>query len=159
MCTATPGVALDPIPPRWQDRLRWRDLDYRLYRRVIEMWDARRLLGERLPEYLPHCARTASGRLGLRGAALDAAIEAASINAALRCAHPHRATRPAAARPPDRSGADLTTEVAWWGSVAVAFQRCRGIPPAGRRGPRHRAARRRNSATAATTRSTSSSVL
>jgi hypothetical protein len=36
-----PGIALDPAPSEFWDRLRVRDLDFRLYRRIIEIRDGR----------------------------------------------------------------------------------------------------------------------
>src|SRR6201996_7921013 len=38
LCQAVPGIALDPVPV-WADRLDPRDLQVRLYRRVIEIRD------------------------------------------------------------------------------------------------------------------------
>jgi hypothetical protein len=38
LCQAVPGIALDPVPA-WADRLDPRDLQVRLYRRVIEIRD------------------------------------------------------------------------------------------------------------------------
>lgn len=37
--TVMPEIALEPVEPRWRDRLHVRDLDLRLYRRVIEIRD------------------------------------------------------------------------------------------------------------------------
>ena len=38
LCQAVPGIALDPVPA-WPDRIHPRDLQVRLYRRVIEIRD------------------------------------------------------------------------------------------------------------------------
>lgn len=42
-----PAIALDPPPSALRDSLRWRDIDFWLHRRVIEIQDARRALRSR----------------------------------------------------------------------------------------------------------------
>jgi hypothetical protein len=39
LVAVVPGIALERVEPRWRDRLHFRDLDMRLYRRVIEIRD------------------------------------------------------------------------------------------------------------------------
>jgi hypothetical protein len=41
-----PGIALEAVEPRWRDRLHVRDLDLRLYRRIIEIRDGQLALSQ-----------------------------------------------------------------------------------------------------------------
>lgn len=95
---AAPTVALDPRPSRLRNRLTFRDLDYLLYRRVIEIRDGQLALLDRTSNrdagrstsgHIGHetqqllyalrrwtdDARTAQGRLGLGNADLTAEIQ------------------------------------------------------------------------------------
>jgi hypothetical protein len=97
------------------------DLSFRLYRRVIEIDDARLLLHPYLDPAVMTAARDAAAARGLRGEDLRAAVEAAGISAALRA---RQAGTPAPAQPPENTstgGGDLTREAAWLARVARAW--------------------------------------
>ncbi|HEY0697078.1 MAG TPA: MAB_1171c family putative transporter, partial [Micromonospora sp.] len=76
---AFPAVALDPPPSRRADLLLLRDLDYRLYRRLIEIHDARLALAP----YLAPVGADADTTAELRGLPADAVREAVRIRAAV----------------------------------------------------------------------------
>src|SRR5439155_23768653 len=97
-----------------------RDLDFRLYRRVIEIRDGRLALRGFLDERVAATADALGRRAGLSGDALAAATEAAVIAAALRAKAAGAPARPPAAEPVT-GGRDLADEVAWLTQVARAF--------------------------------------
>ena len=113
---AVPEVVLDRRAGRW----RFRDLDFRLYRRVIEIRDGRLALRGFLDERVAATADALGRRAGLSGDALAAATEAAVIAAALRAKAAGAPARPPAAEPVT-GGRDLADEVAWLTQVARAF--------------------------------------
>ncbi len=114
---SVPSIALDPPPSRLLDLLPPRDLDYRLYRRVIEIRDAQLALRPYLgPQAEPP------------GGALDeppsASREALRLKAALRArsdnAEPSGGPTVAF---PGASDQDFGKEVAWLTRVADSFRR------------------------------------
>jgi uncharacterized protein DUF6545 len=127
---ATPQIALTPPPPALLDRLDPRDLDLRLYRRVVEIRDGRLALQAYLdPDAVDRIRERAvdEGRTGRR---LDAAVEAAILAAGLRA-------RSAGATPPNgpshaviHGGPDLVSDTEFLAEVADAFAAAR---PDGRR--------------------------
>jgi hypothetical protein len=61
LCQAVPGIALDPVPV-WADRLDPRDLQMRLYRRVIEIRDGYLALTPVAVPGIEDVVRAAAGR-------------------------------------------------------------------------------------------------
>lgn len=91
----TPGIALEPVTPRWRDRLHVRDLDMRLYRRVIEIQDGQLALSR------PDVVKPQAGR-------------AADLRTALALPSEQRA-RPMT----------VDDEVTWWSEVALSYDQLR----------------------------------
>ena len=119
-----PGLALEAPSRRWRDRVRVRHLDRRLYRRVIEIQDARLALRDFLSATTAQVAAGTAHNLRLAGVAADAFIEAKVLEDAVRSvllATPasdpwDRVTRP---------GATTADEVEWLVRVSSSFS-----PPA-----------------------------
>lgn len=95
-----PGIALERPVPRWRDRLRIRDLDLRLYRRIIELRD-----GE-----LAVRSASINGTLGME------TLRASSLRSAMQVAE-----RSGAIPPTSASSASVTDEIAWWTAVSLAY--------------------------------------
>ncbi|WP_344325211.1 MAB_1171c family putative transporter [Streptomyces macrosporus] len=118
---AVPAIALEPPPSRALDRLPPSDLEYRLYRRVIEILDGYHALR-------PHLAHAAArhGHPPDR-ARHSPADEARFLKAALRARAEGSAAppSPAASVPPPFAGHrdDFAEEVAWLTEVARSFAR------------------------------------
>ncbi len=129
---ALPHIALSPEPPTLLARLSRfapRDINYRLYRKVIEIQDGLLVLRP----YMEPAAMAAAGRdaqrAGLSGEELRATVYATAVRAALRA---KRDNAPVGAHPvvPEPSSAkegDYAGEVAWLLSVARAYK---SLPPA-----------------------------
>jgi Family of unknown function (DUF6545) len=122
LCQAVPGIALDPVPA-WADRLDPRDLDMRLYRRVIEIRDGYMALAPVDVPGIEDLVQAAAGRHRLRPA--DQATLAAAVQlelarrAELRGDHwPAGAGLPPANRE-FLAGADLDSEVRLLTTVAT----------------------------------------
>jgi hypothetical protein len=124
---ATPEIALVPPTAAWRDKLTIRDLDFRLYRRVIEIRDGRLALR---PHFVPDVAATArrlGEAAGLSGDDLQATIDAATLAAALRAKARNEAVTasPAggvlASDHDSATGADLSSEVRWLKRIARTF--------------------------------------
>jgi hypothetical protein len=100
--------------------LRVARLRLRLYRRVIEIRDGLLAVHPYREQRVADAARERGTRAGLRGRPLDAAVEAATVAAALRS----RAAGdpPAAAGTPVTGGGDLDSDTAFLGQVARAFR-------------------------------------
>jgi len=120
---AVPMIALEPPPKRWLDRLPPSDLEYRLYRRVIEILDGYHALR-------PHLTHAAAQHGHPPGRARRSpADEARFLRAALSArAEDSTAPPPPASAPPppaERGGdhGDYADEVAWLTEVARAFAR------------------------------------
>src|SRR6185503_13449998 len=69
LIAVTPGLALAPPGNRIWDRLRMRDMDMRLYRRVIEIRDARLELRYLFAPSVVAASRALAPDRGLRGRA------------------------------------------------------------------------------------------
>lgn len=113
-----PEIALVP-PSRRPDWFVTRDLDFRLYRRVIEIRDGRLALRPYLDQQVTATALRFGRDAGLCGGDLDATVEAAVLAAAIRAKHEERAADTSAADAP--GGTDLPGELAWLVAVATAF--------------------------------------
>ncbi len=124
LVSVTPGIALDPAGSRLGDALRWRDLDVRVYRRVIEIRDGRLALRPYLDaavgEQVRSAAAAAAAGAGPREAA--AASEASLLLAAVASALAHRPPEVLAdGRGP--VGENLADELGWLTLVARHYRR------------------------------------
>ncbi|MBC2876892.1 MULTISPECIES: MAB_1171c family putative transporter [Streptomyces] len=124
-----PDIVLDPpVLCRIGDLLAWRDLDYRLYRRVIEIRDGQRALRPYMPEPAPGDG-DGDGGAG-PGARSGAEREAYALWVAIRDKCASRAPRGAAAEAAEasdgrREASGLTDDIAWLVRVSDAFVRLR----------------------------------
>jgi hypothetical protein len=135
LCQAVPGIALDPVPV-WADRLDPRDLQVRLYRRVIEIRDGYMALTPVAVPGIEDLVQAAAGRHWLCPA--DQATLAAAVQLELARRAELRGDRPgwaADGRLPWANqeflaGADLDSEVrllstvaTHWTTVSLAAER------------------------------------
>jgi hypothetical protein len=120
LCQATPEVVFDAPNPRRLGRWRIPDLDFRLYRRIIEIRDSRLALRPYLDQDATAAARRLAQAAGLHGDALRAVVEASVLADAI---YAKADGRPAQAHPMDDTpgGMDLAGELAWLTEVAKAF--------------------------------------
>ncbi|WP_372410177.1 MAB_1171c family putative transporter [Streptomyces luteireticuli] len=128
--TATPGIALNPRPANRLARLLPGDIDFRLYRRVIEIQDGLLALRPYMDPDIVTAARRSGHEAGLSGDALRARAQAVSLAAALRAKRDHRqrsAEEPAPLGPDTAEGGGYADEVAWLLRVARAYT---ALPPA-----------------------------
>lgn len=130
LCQSMPEIALVPPTSATRDRFAFGDVDFRLYRRVIEIQDGRLALRPYLAGGVAATARQLANAAGLVGDQLQAAVEAASLAAALRAKASEQdemgATTlgEAGGEPAGHpGGADLSSEIAWLVQVARAFDR------------------------------------
>jgi hypothetical protein len=114
---AAPEVVLDPPNAR---RWRIRDLDFRLYRRIIEIRDSRLTLRPYLDQDVAATAQRLGQEASLDRDALRATVEAALLAVAIRA---KARGRPAETHPTidTPGGDDLAGELAWLTDVAKAF--------------------------------------
>jgi hypothetical protein len=113
----TPEIALDPAGSERRDRLRLRDLDFRLYRRVIEIRDGRLALRPFLDADVAQRAREDALESGLDDDDVEAAVEARVLAAGVENARQHRTpddVLPAS----ELGGEDFMSEVEWLLRVA-----------------------------------------
>ena len=116
---ATPQIALVPPASAGADTFVVRDLDFRLYRRVIEIRDGRLALRPYLDREVAAAAHRLGEAAGLAGEELQAVMEASALAAALRA---KAQNRPVVVDHRDPTGgADLPSEIAWLVRVARAF--------------------------------------
>ncbi|MFE3179650.1 DUF6545 domain-containing protein [Streptomyces violascens] len=105
------------------------NITYRLYREVIEIQDGLLALRPYMDPAATETAREAAGRAGLTGSDLQAAVQAAMLDQALRAkgAAPGKRTGEAqATRDPYLSrSSHYTAEATWLLSVARAFSALR----------------------------------
>jgi hypothetical protein len=135
LCQAVPGIALDPVPV-WADRLDPRDLQVRLYRRVIEIRDGYMALTPVAVPGIEDLVRAAAGPHRLRPA--DQATLAAAVQLELARRAELRGDRPGWtadgglpwANREFLAGTDLDSEVrllstvaTHWTTVALAAER------------------------------------
>ncbi|MFC4535025.1 MAB_1171c family putative transporter [Sphaerisporangium dianthi] len=123
---AMPDIALDPPSSLAGDLLAsLRDLDFRLYRRVIEITDAMLVLRPHYSAEVAAEARTLGERHGLTGDALQATIEAVQMRRALlvRGDRVENARAPEAAPGVHPASPDINGEVRRLVEIARAFDR------------------------------------
>ena len=120
LIAVTPGLALEPPGSRTRDRLRVRDMDMRLYRRVIEIRDGRLELRDLFALSVVTASRALARGSGVHGRAADAFVEAKVLESALLAAATGQEvdTPWVGARPEGQSTAD---EVEWLLEVARHF--------------------------------------
>lgn len=138
LADCAPEIALTPRRGRLVDRLDPRDLDFRLYRRVVEIRDGYLALR-------PHVDPADGGSADVRATEIGAAtegrrstIEAAQLAAAVAAKKSGRYVAAPAILPDPGGGADLPTECAWLEQVAHAYVRvpvARTPAARGRRAP------------------------
>jgi hypothetical protein len=116
---ADPAIALDP--PATPDLLALRGLRLRLYRRVIEIRDGLLALHPYREQEVAAAARDRASRAGLRGVRRDAAVEAATVAAALRSRA--AGNPPATADVAVTGGSDLESDTAFLSRVARAYRK------------------------------------
>lgn len=119
---AKPQIALQPPPGRLADMLRVWDVDWRLYRRVVEIRDGRLLVRPLMDRRAAAMARDFALAAGLAEPEVRAVIEATELATALRRPHP---TAVAVKPPPAEisGGTDLPSEVAALERVARHYRR------------------------------------
>jgi len=106
--TFDPDVALPTSAPWW-------DYEFRLYRRVVEIWDGRLAIRDRIDPVIADKALNAARERGLGGDDLAAAVEAECWRAALRS---DATPRPGELGSPPATGTDLVAECAFLLRVA-----------------------------------------
>lgn len=128
LCAATPEIALVPPQSPLRDALATHDLDFRLYRRVVEIRDGALALRPYRAAWIERLARELCKRAGLAPEDTEVAVEAACLAAAVRLKREHRRLpTEESAMPPStqvtQGGADLASEVALLERVAERFER------------------------------------
>ncbi|MCO1579762.1 hypothetical protein M8C13_28825 [Crossiella sp. SN42] len=113
---SAPDIALvDPLGAGMRQ-----SLEFRLYRKVIEIRDGQLALRPYLDPAVAETARRIGAQAGLSGRELDVAVEAARLRVALRDqAEGHRPERSAPLT--GDSGGDLAEELSWLRQVSRAF--------------------------------------
>jgi hypothetical protein len=119
---ATPGIALDPAASALSDALRLRDVELRLYRRVIEIRDGRLALVEYLDTAVAQDTRATAEAEGLPQEEADAMSEAALLLDAAKRKARSLPTDGSAPPSPDASET-LADEVEWLLHVTGQLQR------------------------------------
>lgn len=124
---AVPEVVLGARPSRWLP-MPLQDVEFALYRRVIEIHDARLALRPHIPPEIADTARDAALRRGVTDEATRAAIVAAATIAAAIIARAsdrrYAVTGPSIA---DSGVPDVTTEALWLSQVSRAYRRSRVV--------------------------------
>ncbi|RKT54684.1 MAB_1171c family putative transporter [Saccharothrix australiensis] len=129
LCRTSPHIVLVPPRPRWVELFDVRDLNLRVYRRVVEVRDGRLALRPHLDPEVIATAEAEATRAGLVGREFDAFVEAITLTSALRAAEAG-APSPAAHSPvPTPGGRDLDSDIAFLTDVAIAYRHVRRKPP------------------------------
>jgi hypothetical protein len=122
MHEAEPAIALEAPQSPTRDRFRVRDLRFRLHRRVIEIRDGQLALR---PYRQPDAALTARRRGQQRqlvGEDLEAAVEAATLAAAVEDKAAGQPALPLTSTTPSPGGSRLSEEVSWLRKVSRNFR-------------------------------------
>ncbi|MGW6930091.1 MAB_1171c family putative transporter [Lentzea sp. NPDC054927] len=120
---AFPEVQLEAPYRLVRDGYRLDDLRYFVYRRVIEIWDARRALRPYTSRSHRDSAIASARAAGLSDTEITAVAEAASVAEGLRARKHGRDRSEDDYAPKMPGGSDLAAEVAWLEQVAGAFIR------------------------------------
>ena len=123
LVSAFPEVQLEAPYRPGRDGYRLDDLRYFVYRRVIEIWDARRALRPYTSRSHRDSAIASALAAGLSDAEITAAAEAASVAEGLRALEHGRDRSDDDYAPKMPGGSDLVAEVAWLEQVSGAFAR------------------------------------
>lgn len=118
-----PGIALDPAESVLADALRVRQPTFLLYRRVIEIQDARLALRPYLDVSLAEQLRREAGARGLSGDDAAAFVAAGMVHAGIQAAAEGRRAQGQSWEAPTPEGDDLQSEVQWLTKVARRFGR------------------------------------
>jgi hypothetical protein len=118
---ATPDIALSPPASPARERLRWRDLQFRLHRRVIEIRDGQMALRPYMHPDVAEEARQRGRQERLAGEDLAAAVEAKLLVAGIEDKVSNRPSAPAKPAAPSVGGSQLSDEVSWLRHVARRF--------------------------------------
>jgi uncharacterized integral membrane protein len=125
-CT-NPVIALDPPNSKMMDWIAPRDLEYRLYRRVIEIRDGILRLCPYYEDRVMTTATTLGKKAGLSGEGLAAFVEGAQIMVAVQASgrdvEPQTVLESRTAG--SLGGTDISSETTWLLQVAHAFVRFR----------------------------------
>ncbi|MBP2329792.1 hypothetical protein JOF56_010177 [Kibdelosporangium banguiense] len=117
-----PRIALVPPRPLVLELLNLRDLELRLYRRVVEIRDGRLALREHIDPRVAEAARAEAAGRGLAGQKLDALVEATTLYSAMQAARagndPPSDPSPVAVS----GGHDLAGDIAFLDEVALAYR-------------------------------------
>jgi hypothetical protein len=120
---AFPEVQLEAPYRPGRDGYQLDDLRYFVYRRVIEIWDARRALRPYTSRAHRDSAIASARAAGLDETEITAVAEAASVAEGLRARENGRDRGDDDYAPKMPGGSDLSAEVAWLEQVAAAFAR------------------------------------
>lgn len=123
MCDLFPAIAVEPPPASaWRDMLRIRGAKRQVLDRIVELWEGRQHL--RVPAGTRALAEQLGEADGLRGPALDAAVEAACLKVGFEVARlgldirAEVATADKASRLVRKKG--TAAELRWWEEVHAA---------------------------------------
>jgi hypothetical protein len=123
VCRAAPEIVLQQVPAPILDAMAVRNLRFRLYRRVVEIRDARLVLAARVPGAAPGRAERLARDTGLTGPRLQAVVEAACLRAGIASITTVQADSLTTPRLPRTITAiDLADEVAFLEMVSEAYQ-------------------------------------
>jgi hypothetical protein len=122
LCQSSPKISLVPPSSLLVDTMAISDLDFRLYRRVIEIRDGRLALRPYLDPRVAEVASTRGREAGLSDEELPVLVEATSLAAALRAKAQDRPASGVLAFE-GFGGTDLEGEVAWLTRVAHSYAR------------------------------------
>jgi hypothetical protein len=120
---ACPEVTLLPSSSRIAEMLTVRDLGFRLYRRTVEIRDARLALRPHLDSEVANSARRLCHDAGVRDEEMQATIEAACLAAAIRRKARGKMPVGAAPAPAPPGGSDMSSEVAVLERVARCYSK------------------------------------
>jgi hypothetical protein len=120
---ATPDIALDPPRSAYADALTFRDLDLRLYRRVMEIQDGVAMLQRYNTVALRDRARAVCDTVGIVKNDVPVCVEAIVWAAAVRAKRRGWHVPVSVVTPVTRSGSDVDAELHYLQRVARAYQR------------------------------------
>ncbi|MFI0982534.1 MAB_1171c family putative transporter [Streptomyces sp. NPDC021093] len=120
---ANPHIVLEPRPSTPLARILPGDINYRLYREIIEIQDGLLALRPYMDPAVMASATQAARRSGLSGQQLNAVVQATALRSALRAKCDDRRTEgtAAAVEPHTVERGDYEAEVAWLLSIARAY--------------------------------------
>ncbi|MBF6060867.1 hypothetical protein IU500_08755 [Nocardia terpenica] len=132
---AVPEIALTPPQQTGLPEWPWSRLDFRLYRRIVEIRDARMTLLPHFSAELADAVRCRAQARGLTGRRLEAIVEAANLAAAIAAKKVASPSQPLVVADdfehPDHFGENLHDEMEWLTVVGRAFTRSSLVAEAG----------------------------